>query len=161
MSSIRLLSLAVLTLATGACTSVPRIETAIAGTVPAGRSFAAVAANARGGQPAMQQPALEECLGTLGMIRAAGAGQTLLHVASNVRPVRSRVVVGEDQAGKRNRSARLREELVLGLADATSGALLLRASAARVLPKRARPDDGQELAIALCAALKAPALPEG
>jgi hypothetical protein len=140
------------------CAAAPRIETTVSGAIPAGRSFALVAAEKHyGATAALPAATVQDCLASADMARATGRADTLLHLGHAVRPVRARVLVGAEGGAKPRRSGRDREELVLALSDAASGTLLLRASATRTLRRGAAPGDGSDLAAALCAALRPPA----
>ncbi len=139
----------------GGCASTPAIETALSGALPAGKTYALVDAGKYYGTAPLPVAAVTECLSQVGMKPAAGA-ETLVHLAATVRPVRSRVIVGEEGSARKFRSAKEREELVLGVTDAASGALLVRASAARVLSAGGQPPADDVLPRALCGVLSAP-----
>lgn len=147
---------AALLAALGGCASTSAIETARTGTLPAGRTYALVDAGKYFGAADLPVAALTACLAQAGMKPAAG-GETLVQLAGTVRPVRSRLIVGAEGKPARNRSAKLRSELVLGVTDAATGVLLMRASAARVLPAGGPAGPDTVLPGALCGALTAPA----
>lgn len=141
------------------CASTPAIETRVSGTLPGERAYTVVdAAKHYGAGEALPLAAAEACLARAGFHRAEGApGEALLQLARTVRPGRTRVLVGEESAGKVRGGAHAREELVLALSDPASGGLLVRASAARQLKPGQRPGaDDVGLVAGLCGALTAP-----
>jgi len=140
----------------GGCASAPAIETAVQGTLPAGRTYALVDAARYYGGADLPVAAVAQCLARAGMAPAAG-GQVLVHLSGTVRPVSSRLIVGDEAKGRKSRSAQDREELVLGVTDAASGALVLRAAAARVLPRGGQPGADDALPQALCGVIAGPA----
>jgi hypothetical protein len=148
-------------LALAGCATTPALTTSVAGAVPAGRAYVAVAAGKYYGAAGPDAAPIRACLGKLGVAEGKAAGGLLLQVSGTLRPARSRVIVGESAIGKGpKRPDRPSEELVVALSDAATGALVIRASAARVLGKGATvpPADGV-LADALCAAMSAGAKP--
>lgn len=147
---------ATLLVALAGCVSTPPIETSLNGVLPTGRTYAMVDSGKYFGAAQLPVAAVTECLARAGMKPAAG-GETLVHLAGTVRPMRSRLIVGEEGKVRKSRSARSREELVLGVTDAATGAMVVRASAARVLPANAPPGADDVLPRALCDALMAPA----
>jgi hypothetical protein len=151
MNLTRYLSVLAPVLVLSACATAPGIETAVSGSLPAGASYARVDATKYFGE-AIAADAVEGCLARSGM-HPGTPPTALVQLAHTLRPVRSRVEPGEPAGGKRAKSDRPREELVLAVSDSASGALLLRASAARVLRKDGvAPQDGA-LVAALCAAM--------
>jgi hypothetical protein len=148
-------------LALGGCATTPPLTTSVTGAVPAGRSFVPVAAGKYYGGGDLPVAPVAACLGRLGVSEVKVAGDLVLQLGSTLRPARSRVIVGEPAPGAprpRRQPDRQAEELVMTLSDAGSGALVLRASARRVLGRgvSVAPAD-TVLADALCAAISFPA----
>jgi hypothetical protein len=142
-------------LALAGCATAPALTTSVTGAVPAGRAYLPVAAGRYYGGVGPDAAPLRACLGRLGVAEGKGAGDLLLQVSGTLRPARSRVIVGDAVPGKGpTRPDRPSEELVLALSDAASGALVMKASATRVLAKgMTAPPADSVLADALCAAM--------
>lgn len=146
-------------IALSGCAADPRIDTTLSGAIPPEARYVRVDTTRYFGAP-IADGTVEKCLARAGL--TAGAPATVLvQLSRTVRPVRSRVEVGGDDApaktSRASRSTRPREELVLGVSDVATGAMLLRASAGRVLPRgRPTPQD-DALGQAVCAAILSPA----
>lgn len=142
--------------ALGACATVPRTDTSLSGAVPAGRVYALVDGTRYFGTSELPLARLEQCLSAAGLSRGSSA-DVLVQVSHAVRPAKARVLAaGDASAAPRHlRSERDREELVLVLTDPASGAVILRAAAARTLRKGEAPGNGADLAGTVCGLIPA------
>ena len=142
-----------------ACATVPRIETSLSGSVPAGRAYEVVDGTKYFGASDVPVQPLEQCLGAAGLAKGS-APDVLVQVAHAVRPANARILLADDTVPRRRpRSGDDREELVLAVTDSASGALLLRATAARTLRRGETAGTGADLAATLCGLIPAAGSP--
>ena len=148
---------AVTLLGLGGCASVPKLETSMSGAVSAGGAYALVDGSGHFGSADLPFARIEPCLTAAGL--APGTPATVLvQLADVVRPAQARLIRPGDTPTKPRRlpAGREREELAVTLTDPASGAVLMRAKAARILARGEHGGNAAGLADAVCALIAPP-----